>query len=161
MNTGQMLITIGAMVLLGLVVLRVSSGFLTTNTVMLETKFDVLAVSLATSVIEEATGKAFDQNTDTSAVNLLSSLSTIGKDGETYPDFNDFDDYYGFTKIDSTLPSAIFRIDCQVGYIDPANPEVLKTTPKTWHKKLNVQVTSPSMTDTIKLSTIYSYFHFR
>lgn len=155
-----MLITIGAMVLLGLVVLRVSTGFLTTNTVMLETKFDVLAVSLGTSVIEEATGKAFDQNTDTAAVSLVSSLSTIGKDGETYPDFNDFDDYDGFTKIDSTLPSAIFKIECQVGYINPSNPEVLNAT-KTWHKRLNVQVTSPSMTDTIKLSTIYSYFYFR
>lgn len=161
MNTGQMLITIGAMVLLGLVVLRVSSGFLTTNTVMLETKFDVLAVSLATSVIEEATGKAFDENTDTSSVDLVSLLSTIGNDGETYPDFNDFDDYHGFTKIDSTMPSAIFSLECEVGYIDPSNPELLKSTPKTWHKRLNVKVTSPSMTDTIKLSTIYSYFYYR
>ncbi len=168
MNTGQMLITVGAMVLLTLVILRVNNGFLNTNTTMMETKFDVLAVSLGTSMIEEASGKAFDQNTDTSSVSSTSSLSSIGKDdGEVYPNFNDFDDFDGLVKIvkydssDTTFKSADFNIKCDVGYISPANPEVLKTSPKTWHKRLNVEVTSNSMVDTIRLTTIYSYFYFR
>jgi len=168
MNTGQMLITVGAMVLLTLVILRVNNGFLSTNTVMMETKFDVLAVSLGTSIIEEANGKAFDQNTDTSSVSSTSSLSSIGKDGdEEYPNFNDFDDFNGLIKIvkydssDTTFKSADFKIQCNVGYISPNNPEVLTTSPKTWHKRLNVEVTSKFMADTIKLTTIYSYFYFR
>ena len=168
MNTGQMLITVGAMVLLTLVILRVNRGFLTTNTAMMETKFDVLAVSLGTSMIEEASGKAFDQNTDTASVTSTASLSSLGPDGsEVYPNFNDFDDYNGFIKIvkydssDTTFKSADFKIKCDVGYINPSNPEVLMTSPKTWHKRLNVEVTSNSMVDTIRLSTVYSYFYFR
>ena len=168
MNTGQMLITVGAMVLLTLVILRVNRGFLTTNTSMMETKFDVLAVSLGTSIIEEANGKAFDQNTDTTSVTSTASLSSIGPDGsEVYPNFNDFDDYDGLVKIvkydssDTTFKSADFKIKCKVGYINPSNPEVLMTSPKTWHKRLNVEVTSNSMVDTIRLSTVYSYFYFR
>ncbi|MCF8241343.1 MAG: hypothetical protein K9J16_08140 [Melioribacteraceae bacterium] len=166
MNTGQMLITLGALILLSLVILRVNTGFLTTDIALMETKFNVVAISLGTSFIEEATGKAFDQNTNISSVSALNQLSSIGPEAETYPNFNDFDDYDGLEKIvkydasDTTFLSADFKINCEVGYVTPANPEVLISS-KTWHKRLNVTVTSPSMSDTIKLSKIHSYFFFR
>ncbi len=101
MNTGQMMITLGAMMLLGTIILKVNAGFLNTNNVLLDSKFGVLAVSIATSVIEEATGKAFDAKTDTNSVNNLTDLTTSASlghgPGEVYPYFNDFDDYNGLT----------------------------------------------------------------
>lgn len=161
MNTGQMLITIGALMLLSLVILRVNNNFLSTSTVLMENKFGVLAVSLGTSVLEEAKGKAFDANTDSAAVTSLNELSTIGPEsGETDPLFNDFDDFDGLVRVDSTLPSAPFKIECDVVYIDPNNPDGSSAS-KTWHKKLSVMVTSDFMQDTIRLSSIYSYFYFR
>lgn len=161
MNTGQMMITIAAMMLLSLVILRVNNGFLSTNSVLMETKFGVLGVSLATSVMEEASGKAFDENTDSNTVTNLSNLSTIGPEGgETYPNFDDFDDYDGYKKIVDTMPSAVFEISCKVDYVSTSNPEV-KSSSKTWNKKLTVTVTSPSSQDTIQMSTIYSYFYYR
>jgi len=161
MNTGQMLITIAALMLLTLVILRVNNNFLNTNTVLMENKFNVLAVSLATSILEEAKGKAFDHNTDTTALTSKTQLSSIGPEsGEVYPNFNDFDDFHGFIHIDSTLPSAPFKIECEVFYINPSNPN-LTTGSKTWHKRMNVMVTSDFMVDTVRLSSIYSYFYFR
>ncbi|MFH0735485.1 MAG: hypothetical protein V1773_13605 [bacterium] len=162
MNTGQLLLTTSAMVLLSLLILRVNNGFLTTNSVMMENKFGVLAISIGSSLLEEATGKAFDANTVENTVTSTSQLSTIGKAvGEVYPDFNDFDDYNNLTKVDSTLPSAVFNISCSVCYVNPSNPNVSTGSTKTWHKKLTVVVTSPSMTDTIRFSTVYSYFFYR
>jgi len=162
MNTGQMLITIGAMMLLSMVVLRVNNGFLNTNTVMMNSKYGVLAVSLATSIIEEATGKAYDEATVANSVSRTASLSSVGKEtGEVYPDFDDFDDFDNLVKIDNTLPSAIFRIECQVDYINPGAPNTAVTPTKTWHKRINVIVTSQSMADTVRMSSIYSYFYFR
>ena len=156
-----MLITIGALMLLSLVILRVNNNFLSTNTVLMENKFGVLAVSLGTSVLEEAQGKAFDQNTDSSAVTDLTELSTIGPEtGEVDPLYNDFDDFDGLVRVDSTLPSAPFKIECQVVYINSTNPDGSSAS-KTWHKKLTVTVTSEFMQDTITLSSIYSYFYFR
>jgi len=160
MNTGQMMITLAAMMLLALVILRVNNGFLSTNTVLMETKFGVLGVSLATSIIEDATGKAFDENSDSGTVTSLSDLSTLGPDGEVWPNFDDFDDYKGLVYIDSTMPSARFRIACDVVYVDPTLPDSFSGT-NTWHKKLTVMVTTPSSQDTIKMSTIFSYFYFR
>ena len=80
-----MLITVGAMILLSLVILRVNNGFLYTETALMETKFNVLAVSLATSMIEEATSKAFDKNTDTASVSSTSLLSkSLMHPGKTF-----------------------------------------------------------------------------
>ncbi len=162
MNTGQTLITLGAMMLLSIVVLNVNNNFNNTSSYLMNSKFNILAISLATSIIEEATGLAFDSATNNNTVTSTSSLSSIGPEaGETYTNFNDFDDFDGLVKIDSTMPSAIFKIECEVDYINPANPNIAITPTKNWHKKINVLVTSQSMEDTIRMSSIYSYFYFR
>ena len=160
MNTGQMMLAAGAMVLLSLVVLRVNNTFLSTNTVMQESKFGVLATSLAQSVIEEAESKAFDElsiSNPTTSPNDFTPVNSLGIEGETYPNFDDFDDYNNYTKDVTNLPSAIFHISCRVNYFDPTNPNVAATT-KQWSKKITVTVTSESSQDTIRLSSIFSYF---
>lgn len=164
MNTGESLITIAAMMLLALTVLRVNNNLLSTDTVLLETKFGVLAVSLATSIMEEANKKPFDEagvDDAISNINVLTVPAALGpSSGETYTNFDDFDDFNGFTKHISNLPSAEFDVSCQVCYINPASPD-LKSNTRTWHKKITVNVTSPSSTDTFRLSSIYSYWYFR
>ena len=155
-----MMITIAAMMLLSLVILRVNNGFLNTNIVLMETKFGVLGVSIATSVMEEASGKAFDEKTDSNTITNVNNLSSIGPDGEAYPNFDDFDDYDGYKRTVDDMPSAVFEIACKVDYVKTASPESA-TSSKTWNKKLTITVTSPSSTDTIQMSTIYSYFYYR
>ena len=164
MNTGQMLLTLGALVLLSVIILRVNNNAVTTNSVLLDTKFGVLAVSLATSIIEEANKKAFDAVTDGDAItdiSLLTSPYGLGPaSGETYENFNDFDDFDRYTKYVTNIPSAEFKVYCLVHYV---NPTYLNdsTTTRTWHKKITVEVTSPSMADTVRLSSLYSYWYFR
>lgn len=159
-----MLITVAALTLLSMVIIRVNNNFLTTNDVLLDSKFGVLAVSLATSMIEEAKGKPFDLATTENSItdkNLLTNAASLGPAyGETYPNYNDFDDFNGLVKIDSTLPSAVFKIMCKVNYVNPSNPSgSINST--SWHKKITVNVTSKSMTDTVSMESIYSYFYFR
>lgn len=164
MNTGQTLLATGALALLSLIILRVNSGFLSTNNTLQDTKFGLLGVSLATSVIEEACGLAFDELSKDDALTGTDELtisSALGPEvGESYADFDDFDDFDGFAKVDSTMPSAMFNISAEVDYITPGNPDISSGS-RTWHKKITVIVTSKSMTDTIKMSSIYSYWYFR
>lgn len=164
MNTGQVMLTMVAIVLLALVILRVTNNFLSTGDVLMDTKFGVLAVSLATSLIEEASSKAFDNKTDTNHVdNVLSltSATSLGKEtGEVYPNFNDFDDFNNLNKTDSSMPSAVFNIRAVVHYVAPTNPNLPLTT-TSWHKRIVVTVTSKSMDDTVRLSSIFSYWYFR
>ena len=159
-----MLITIGGMVLLATIVLRINTNYLSADEVLMNSKFCVLATSLASSVIEEASGKAFDAATDTSSASSLSSLTPAYNLGhaynETYENFNDFDDFNYYTKTDSSLPSAVFNIKCRVGYIDPANPSEFIST-RSWHKKIIVIVSSKSMKDVVRMSSVFSYWYFR
>ncbi|MBI9072874.1 MAG: hypothetical protein JEY94_14830 [Melioribacteraceae bacterium] len=165
MNTGQTMLTVAAMMLLSAIVLRINNNFLNTNTVMMENRFGVLALSLATSYIEEATGKAFDAQTDEKPVETLGELTSPGGlgpgSGEVYPFFNDFDDFNGLTRLDTSMRSAYYNVECHVDYINPANPDVAVNS-TTWHKKITVNVFSTGfMRDTVSLSSIYSYFYFR
>lgn len=169
MGSGQMLVTGGAMILLSIIVLSINQGYLINNDVMLNSKFDLLAISLAISVIEDANSLAFDERTTGgNPITTPNQLSSIGPEGgENYTTrevntFNDFDDYDGLhiAYDDSTLKSAIYIIDCDVGYITDLDPDNF-TNSKTWYKKLNVTISSPSMTDTIRMSTVMSYFYFR
>jgi MSHA pilin protein MshD len=164
MHTGQMLMAIGAMVLLSVLILQVNNSVFNSENILDQSKYGVLAVSLATSVIEEAKSKSFDLATDNNSINDLSALtapSSLGpKSSETYPDFNDFDDFNNYTRVDSSLPSAVFKLNCEVNYVNPSNPESVSSI-KTWHKKLTVEVTSVSMQDTVEMSSIFSYWYFR
>ena len=154
--------TMGAMILLSTIVLRVNTLNLTNESIRDQAQYGVLATSIATSIIEEAQSKAFDETTDTNSVSSLTGLSTIlgPESGETESTFDDFDDYNGYTTRDSTMPSAIFDISCEVVYVASNNLKGFSTTP-TWHKKINVTISSPFSPDTLRTSSIFSYWYFR
>lgn len=163
MNTGQSLLSIGAMLLLSLSILRVNNGILSSDSVMQDSKIGVLATSLGTSLMEEASKKAFDEVSVDDAVldkNSLTSPYSLGPSwGETPDNYDDFDDYSGYVAVD-TVYSIDFRMSCDVCYVDPYNVDG-KETNKTWHKKMTVSITSSFITDTLRYSTVYSYWHFR
>jgi len=163
MNTGQMLLTMGALLLLSTMILRFNRSVLTSDEVMYNSKFNVLASSLCTSLIEEARGKAFDQNSDTASVSTTNQLSdTLGPElGETYDTYNDFDDFNGFVKVDSTMPSAIFYATAKVVYITTSSNSVNVSANRTWNKMITVTIMSSSMKDPITMSSTYSYWFFR
>jgi len=167
MNTGQMLLAMGAMILLSTIVLRVNNNFFTTETVLDETKYSFLATSLASSIIQEAKSKVFDNETDSASIsdlNLLTLENILGPEdaekGKNKDVFNDFDDFDGYQDIDSTMPSAPFWYTCQVVYVNENQPDSASSN-RTWNKKITVTITSPYMSDVIKMSSIYSYWFFR
>jgi hypothetical protein len=158
-----MLMALGALALLSFLVLRVNSGQLTSQDNMQNTKYGLLAVSLATSVIEDANRRAFDNKSIDNGLTSTTQLTSVGslgpESGETYDTFDDVDDYNNYTRTDTTTKVAVFNIACNVVYVDTTNPNQAATVP-TWHKKITVRVTSKSMKDTVSLSQIFSYWTF-
>lgn len=170
MNTGQSFLSLGAMTLVATIILQVNTGFVMTSSNLLDNKLNILAISLGSSIIEEASGKAFDAKTVTDVASSLADLTYPGSLGssstESYPNFNDFDDYNGLDINSTALSSAEFNIRGEVCYVNPSNPDQ-KSFVNTWHKKITVYVTSESMMnsegiqDTIQMSSVFSYWHFR
>jgi len=184
MGTGQTMITLFAMVLLSFLILRVNNLFLQTTTTLNTSKFDVLAFSLAQSMVQEIEANAFDEKTVSAVVSATSSLSaTLGPEsGEVYPNFDDIDDFNNYTRVD-TVPKksgVVFNIKCNIDYVAASTPDVATATP-TWNKRITVYVTSPFMIqnaltnqyytkvtattkiiqDTVKLSQVFSYWIFK
>jgi len=168
MTNIQMLLALGAMILLTILLLNVNKNSLAVEDVMYDSNFGITATSIASSVIEDASKKRFDQifYIDSSTVydpNHFTSAANLGVDsGEVITDprtFNDFDDYDNYTTIDSTMPSAIFNVICKVNYVyDTALDDSVNT--QTYHKKITVKVWSKSMSDTMVMSSVYSYWNF-
>lgn len=167
MNTGQTMLTLLAMMMLTLLSVRMNSSILRTQEIMQNSKFGLAAISLATSVIENANKLSFDEVTIDSSIvstNALTPINKLGVDGvehvNTPPDFNDFDDYNNFQYDETTLASAYYHITCKVSYVNPLTPDIDANSP-TFNKKLTVSVSSVSMQDTVKISTLFSYWYFR
>jgi len=171
MNTGQSLLSIGALLILSLTVLRVNNKILITDEVLIDSKIGILANSIGVSVIEKANRKFFDASTVTGPV-LVNDLTSPGSLGPRWDEFppdscNDFDDFNGYAQQDTFFGSVIFYSNCEVVYVNPNNPDNKVTGTPTWHKRLTVKThwrqigdTSETPIDTFKLSTIYSYWYF-
>ena len=178
MTTGQSLLSIGAFLLLTLTVLRVNNGILYTDSVMNDSKYAIMANSIATSIIEKANrvrpdGQSmhFDEKTILNQLNDSTQLTPYNllnhENGELTEDqYDDFDDYNGYTQEDVHYGSVTFYSKCEVCYVMPNNPDV-KLNKTSWHKKISVAVTWRQndqpigfVTDTIKQSTIFSYWWY-
>jgi hypothetical protein len=169
MNTGQMLLTAGAIVLLGITVLTVNRSFNQQGAVLEQTEVGVYAISLATSTVEEASGMAFDQATVDNSVTTTASLTNWNKLGPesgetttpaTTTNFNDFDDYNNLTLGTKIAGVDSFTVKSQVYYIDPSSPDV-PVSSSTFFKRLDVKVYGTVSSDTVKMSYIFSYIMFR
>lgn len=168
MTNIQMILALGAMILLTILITNVNKNSLAVEDVMYDSNFGITATSIASSIIEDASKKRFDQvfYVDSSTVynpNYFTPAADLGVDsGEVITNpktFNDFDDYDNYTTVDSTMPSAIFKVVCKVNYV---NDDALddSTNTQTYHKKITVKVSSKSMRDTMVMSSIYSYWNF-
>jgi hypothetical protein len=188
MNLSQTLFVLGAICLIGIITLNANSTILKTDETRNSSDFGVTAVSLATSVIEEAMGKMFDaaiedsttgQITSTSALTAPGSLghSVVERYRDPNHDFNDFDDFNNlFLVFKSDNPADTARtpasdwetivpgirckcfVKAKVCYVQPPNIDGASSV-RTWHKKITVTVTSPSYKDSISIPAIMSYWN--
>jgi hypothetical protein len=159
MNTGQMILTTGALVLLGTTVLTVNKNNLNQGTVLRQTEIGIYAVSLGTSYVEKATSLNFDEYTvanmiangktdsltpgKTSGNALGTETSTYGAYDKVYEKtnadstFDDFDDYNGFSKFDTVKGADVFTTSISVKYCDTAG--VVQSSARTFYKRMDVK----------------------
>lgn len=159
MNTTNSFLTIGALLLFSLVSLNFNSTVLSSTTVEVENKVYLTAFSLADDLIEEIKQKAFDAATvdfPTTDPKTLTAAYDLGRGWwETYPEFNDIDDFNNFEQTVSAPHAENYRITCAVYYVDGDNPDEIVWT-QTFCKKVIVTVSSPYLRNPIQLSQIFT-----
>lgn len=155
----QSMLSIGALTILSFVSLRFDSSVLQNSTVETENKVYLTAFSLADDLLEEIKQKAFDANTVQFPITNPSGLTPSAGLGpanwESYPNFNDIDDFNNFTKGVSAPHAENYSIKCKVWYVNGDNPEQMMTT-QTFYKRVRITVSSPYMRSPVNISFIFT-----
>ena len=172
----SMLLTIGTLVLFGAFTLG-SFALMANNTeIVSDNEYNLTALSLAQSVIDEAKSKAFDEKSLTKTSSSPDSLTLpnlIGNDGggESFalPDaitgnqafsslskYDDVDDYNGYRRITNTPRAGGYDIRVSVKYASPTDPDSVKTI-RTFCKKMDVSVSHKFLARPITLSYAFMY----
>ena len=155
----QSFLTIGAISFLTLTSLSFNSALLESTTIEVENKVYLTAFSLADDLIEEIKEKHFDEKTlvfpTTNRSNLTPSLS-LGPESETYYQFDDMDDYNNYTRHIVAPYVETYDVVCKVNYVHEDNSNVISTN-QTFHKRVEVTVSSPYLRHEVKLSFIFTH----
>jgi len=154
MGTGQTLLVLGAMILLGIIALSVNRTIVDSDSWLTESKLTLLATNVAQELIEEALGKKFDENDDPAQFTAVVALGPEGGEASR-SDFDDVDDYSGYLDMVST-PAGVFLIEAKVDYVQPGDPDNPAPVP-TSYKKIVVTVSSQYLEGDIKLEQICAY----
>ncbi len=170
MNTGQMALTIGAFMLLGMVMLNFRGLNFQNEDVLDSNTYTQQAVAIGRSIIEEIQEKPFDAVFNSKKIVHLTDLTSCGPGSwEAYPAFNDLDDFHGqvFTSPpDSTAPTSAtpkclwgtwgFTVRCNVRYVSDSNPNISSWS-RTWSKLVTLVITNDFSEDTVTMSYLATH----
>ena len=166
MNSLQMFLAIGAIFLLSLTIININKTILNTEDTLINSNLDITATSFGTSLIEEIASREFDHNCDTNSVDNLSELTDplnlgleSGENEKSPASFNDIDDFNNYSIKDTLVHNDHFSSECAVFYVNSDAPETKVNYP-TWFKRVEVNVWSKNMPDTLTQSIIFSYWNF-
>jgi len=160
MGSIQSLLAIAALFLLSLLSVRFNSSVLENMSVEVENKVYLTAFSLGDDLIEEIKQKAFDNETVVfRSINPeeLTPRNLFGPDaGENFvTDFNDIDDYHGYSRPVSLPHAEGYLVICNVDYVNSNNHDLVSLA-QTFYKRIEVTVSSNYMRMPVKLSFVFT-----
>jgi len=154
-------LSIGAIVLLALTSLRFNTTLLANRTTEIENKVYLTAFSLADDLIEEIKQKAFDEETvewraiTTDQLTPYNAFGPVDPGESSVYDFDDIDDYQGYSKSVSLPHAENYSVISTVDYVTASNPDVTSSS-QTFFKRISVNVTSPYMSHSVNLSFVFT-----
>ena len=156
----QMMLVIGALMILSITTLNLNRAQFLSETDLSESEYTMTATSVGQTLLNEIGTKAFDQATalsDTAGLASFAAPGALGPNaGEVYPLFNDVDDYNRFSTSVMSARAGEFTIACAVVYVNIATPNTVSTI-RTRTKRVTLTVTSPLMSDPVNLVYYKSY----
>ena len=162
MGRAEMILLIAAIAILGRYSLTVNDALAGNETRVLQSEFALNAVSIAEQIFQQAWLRSYDENTVSGpAINIPGDFTVhehMGPDGsETYPDFDDIDDYDGLSIVDTAGNGMTYKLTVTVGYIDASDKDAIITT-RSDLKRMDVTVASDYLMNSITLTRLFPYW---
>lgn len=154
------LTVLAAIILLSALVLNVNRSILYSSECCYSSEAISTAACVGQELIDEISSKAFDENTISNYIEELSLFtaydSLSNESGEVYPNFDDVDDFNGYSRIDFTPRLGDFTTAVTVCYVNPNSPNTVVNA-KTRMKKFSVSVSSDLLVGNLEISGFISY----
>lgn len=162
---GQTLLVLSALLLLSFVVLQANGLILSKYSEAYDLQATLEAVSIAETKLDDATQKAFDEQSISKKIYVATDLTppaNLGPDpGETsISKYDDVDDYNGATVTFATPTIDQFTVVYKVEYVTTANPDVVSSV-ATFFKRVTVTITNPYMTHAVVSSRVVVYRRYQ
>lgn len=177
MSSGQLLLTLGALILLSTSILNVNKNFTHIDTSLIQNKSRLEALSLLSSYIEQSSQFLFDETVaDTASEKKLSDFTEpgyLGFDGDDNGEVDDFDDFDGLTVADTGRSGVIFNVSYKVEYVKLSSHKIIPSSSKEYHKRMTISIydsynppliyketSSGKVKDTLSVSFVHSYWFY-
>ncbi len=162
MSHGQMLLVIGATILFGTATLGIYRGIHSHQKTMVESEILPRAMLHAERFIEEARTRAFDKacvSGSVSSPSELTSPDSLGTESlESYPVFNDIDDFHGLNKF-WRESGADFQAKITVNYADGnLQSGISDVNYRTFMKRFTVTISSNYLDYKVTLDHLFTYY---
>ncbi len=155
----QSMLSLGALMIFGIISLRFDSAVLQNTEVEVENKVYLTAFSLADDLLEEIKQRAFDEQTvvfKSITTAALTPAQSLGKEsGEVWPNFNDIDDYNNYSKPVSLPHAENYTVICKIHYASESDQNVISTS-QTYYKRVEITVNSPYLSNELKMYYIFT-----
>ena len=180
MNTGQTIITLGALMFLAVTVLNMNRSFSESDVSLLQNQHRMEALSLLKTYKAQALTRFFDQTclslTSAKRVNDFTAHNALGMGVGDNGIPNDFDDYDSYAITDSAASGMVYKIFFKVDYVNLTGNQIVAAGAKTYHKRMQIFVTDTTgvsgdplfyrwnggekIKDTLSVSFVHSYWFY-
>jgi hypothetical protein len=166
-----MMLTIGAFMLLGVVLLNFRALNFQNEDILDTNEYTQRAVAIGQAMFEEIEQKPFDASVAAGKwIRKASDFTACGPGwGEVYPNFNDLDDYHRSvflspepgTTPTTAIPRCLwdtwgYRVAVLVHYVSENNPETVSSV-YTFYKRVALTITNQFSQDTVRMSYVVAY----
>ncbi len=160
MGSRELILTIGAIVIFSLTTLSINRLTLGNSEATINQQIELYALNLAQRFIEEGKTRAFDEttiaNTPASMPAAFGTPPLTHGVSESYPSFDDVDDFNGLTLTEAT-PVGQMQVNVAVNYVSEANLDSVVNPTKTFYKKMTVTVTSDALAIPVRSEYVFAY----
>lgn len=157
MNASQFILLFASFIILSISILLVNTSTNENRAESTNSKNQISLVFEAKNLFEEIKNKLFDEKI-VSMISLnrdsLTKASNFGPDNETYPNFDDIDDYHNFVRA-VKLDNRNYNLRVSVQYLNESNPNTTSSTP-TFLKCVQIICFDENQNKIFELSQIFS-----
>lgn len=165
----DLIFLMGAMVLFSIFANNANDTMVRSSALLIQSEIEYSAIALTQNILDEARVKSYDHAVAISGASEMGSplpggvpngftaVGSLGPEaGETYPNFNDFDDYHNLS-ITRETEYGVFTVRGVVIYVTEAAPAVNAGT-RTTMKRLTVTVSHPELVNPLTASYVKTYY---